>query len=102
MSKLSMLTAAAAGYVLGAHAGRERYEQIAAGARKVARNPRVQSARQQAQDVVAEQASAVKDAAAGKAKETASGMADKVRRNDSSGAQVSEPTLSAEGGTTLG
>ena len=44
MSKLTLLTAAAAGYVLGARAGRERYEQIAAGARTVARNPKVQSA----------------------------------------------------------
>ena len=39
MSKLTLLTAAAAGYVLGARAGRERYEQIAAGARKVGGQP---------------------------------------------------------------
>ena len=39
MSKLTLLAAGAAGYVLGARAGRERYEQIAAGARKVAGNP---------------------------------------------------------------
>ena len=42
MSKLTMLTAAAAGYVLGARAGRERYEQIAAGAR--VRRPQPQGA----------------------------------------------------------
>jgi hypothetical protein len=78
MSKLTLLTAAAAGYVLGARAGRERYEQIAAGARKVAGNPRVQAARQQAQDVVAEQAGHVKDVAAEKAKGTASSVASTV------------------------
>ena len=32
MSKLSLVAAAAAGYVLGAHAGRKRYEQIKTGA----------------------------------------------------------------------
>ena len=44
MKKLSLLAAAAVGYVLGARAGRQRYEQIAHGARKVADNPRVQRA----------------------------------------------------------
>ena len=86
MSKLTLLTAAAAGYVLGARAGRERYEQIAAGARKVARNPRVQAAKQQAQDVAAEKATHVKDVAAEKAKGTASSVAstvsDKMHRSD--------------------
>ena len=76
MSKLTLLTAAAVGYVLGARAGRERYEQIADGARKLAGNPRVQAAKQQAQGVVAEQASHVKDVAAEKAKETASAVGD--------------------------
>ena len=95
MSKFTLLAAAAAGYVLGARAGRERYEQIAAGARKVVRNPRVQAARTQAQGAVAAQASVVKDAAAEKAKDAASSVAstvaDKVRR-DGGGAHAAEPT----------
>ena len=95
MSKLTLITAAAAGYVLGARAGRQRYEQIAAGARKVARNPRVQAAKQQAQGAVAEQATAASHAAAGKAKEAASSVAssvsDKVRRSDG-GAHASSET----------
>ena len=37
-----MLTAGAAGYVLGARAGRERYEQIKSGAQKLKNNPTVQ------------------------------------------------------------
>ena len=74
MSKLTMLTAAAAGYVLGARAGRERYEQIAAGARSVARNPKVQSARKQTQAAAAE-----------KAKQAASTVSDKVGHGDSTG-----------------
>lgn len=83
MSRLTMLAAAGAGYVLGARAGRERYEQIAAGTRKVMRNPRVQSVRRQAQDTVAEQAVAFKDVAAEKAKETASSVSHKVRGTES-------------------
>ena len=39
MNKLTLLAGIAIGYVLGARAGRERYEQIAAGARKVAGQP---------------------------------------------------------------
>ncbi len=83
MSKLTLLAAAGAGYVLGARAGRERYEQIASTARTVMRNPKVQAAKQQAQDTIAEQASVAGSAFADKAKETASAAADKVRRNGS-------------------
>jgi hypothetical protein len=79
MSKLTLLAAGAAGYVLGARAGRQRYEQIASTTRKVMRNPKVQAARQQAQDTLAEQASAAGSAFADKARETASAAADKVR-----------------------
>ena len=81
MKKLTVLVAGAAGYVLGARAGRQRYDQIAAGARKVVGNPKVQSAKQQAQDFVAEQAAAAGSAVADKAKEAASAAADKVRGN---------------------
>ena len=43
MSKLTLLTAAAAGYVLGARAGRERYEQIRRGWEHAKDDPRLQS-----------------------------------------------------------
>ena len=46
MSKLSLLAAAGVGYVLGARAGRQRYEQIAGTARKVAGNPQGAAGRQ--------------------------------------------------------
>jgi hypothetical protein len=52
MKKLPLLAAAAVGYVLGTRAGRERYEQIRSGARKVAGNPRVQAASTRAQEAV--------------------------------------------------
>ena len=99
MSKLTLIAAGAAGYVLGARAGRERYEQIADGARRVMRNPRVQSARQQAQDAVAGQAAAARDVVVDKAKETAStaasAAADKVRRGDG-GAHSADQTWPAD------
>ena len=92
MSKLTLLAAGAAGYVLGARAGRERYEQIAAGARSFAGNPKVQAAKQQAQDTISEQAAAAGSVVAEKAKETASAAADKVRgSSDSNGAHTAEP-----------
>lgn len=42
----------AAGYVLGAKAGREKYEQIAEAARRMRGNPTVQQAQQKAKDMV--------------------------------------------------
>lgn len=62
-SKTSLLVGFAAGYVLGSRAGHERYEQIKAGATRLAQNPKVQAAADRAQDAVAEQASSVVDAA---------------------------------------
>lgn len=43
MAKLSFLLGAAAGYVLGARAGRQRYEQIRSGAGKVWQSQPVQN-----------------------------------------------------------
>ena len=72
MKKLPLLAAAAVGYVLGSKAGRQRYEQIRAGAKKVASNPMVQDATTKAQE-------AVKDTVT----TAASTAADKVRRETS-------------------
>lgn len=54
--KLSLLIGFGAGYVLGARSGRERYDQIAAKAQEVWRDPRVQRKAGQAQHVVQEKA----------------------------------------------
>jgi hypothetical protein len=56
MRKLVALTSFAAGYVLGAKAGRERYEQIRRVALRVRENPRVQETAHQAADMAREQA----------------------------------------------
>ncbi|GEP37774.1 hypothetical protein NPS01_14370 [Nocardioides psychrotolerans] len=83
MSKLSLLAAAGVGYVLGARAGRERYEQIKVQAQKVARNPKVQDAAQRAQDVAAEQAAVAAGVVKDKVSDVASTAADKVRKETS-------------------
>lgn len=67
MGKLSMLAAAGVGYVLGARAGRERYEQIKRTATRVKQDPRVQEKAGQAADFAREQAPVVKDKVAGAA-----------------------------------
>ena len=61
MSKLGMLAAGAAGYVLGARAGRERYEQIAFQAQRLWTNPRVQQGVSDAQDLAREKGPVVAD-----------------------------------------
>ena len=44
----------AAGYVFGTKAGREKYEEIVATARKVAADPRVTSAQTQAKELISD------------------------------------------------
>jgi hypothetical protein len=80
MRKLLLLAAAGIGYVLGARAGRERYEQIMGTVTKVKNDPRVQEKAQQAMDMAKEQAPMVTD----KVTSAASAAASKVSGNHSS------------------
>lgn len=66
MRKLMMLAVFAAGYVLGAQAGRQRYDQIMSLVTKVKNDPRVQEKAHQAVDLAKDQASAAASAAASK------------------------------------
>ena len=68
--KLSLLVAAFVGYVLGARAGRARYEQIAGLASRVRGNPTVQAAASKAQEAVAQQAPLVATAVKEKVADT--------------------------------
>lgn len=56
MKKTSFLIGFAAGYTLGAKAGRDRYDQIVAKANEIMGNPKVQQATQQVTDTVREKA----------------------------------------------
>jgi hypothetical protein len=90
MSKLMILAAGAAGYVLGAKAGRNRYDQIAEQARKLRSNPTVQQKVSEARHVA-------KDAATS----AASTAADKVRRHDGGGSQTTSTTSSTPAPGTI-
>jgi hypothetical protein len=61
MRKLLPLVAFGAGYVLGAKAGRERYEQIMRAANRVKDDPHVRSAASTVADTAREQAPMVKE-----------------------------------------
>jgi hypothetical protein len=65
MRKMTALVAGGIGYVLGARAGRERYEQIRGLALQVKSNPKVQKTAQQAAQVAKEAAPVVKDKVTG-------------------------------------
>ncbi len=77
-----LLTAGAAGYVLGARAGRERYEQIKSGAQKLKNNPTVQQKAREATTAVKENAPVVKDKVADAATTAKSAAQDKLHRSD--------------------
>lgn len=78
MSKLTMIVAAGAGYVLGARAGRERYEQIRSQAQRVWSDPRVQQRKDQATETAKQKAGVAADAAKQKATQAAGAAQDKA------------------------
>ena len=75
IKRLPLLIAGGIGYVLGAKAGRERYEQMRGTFNKVKDDPRVQEKTQQATDLAKEKAPVVKD----KLTEVAGAATDKVK-----------------------
>ncbi|HET6563239.1 MAG TPA: hypothetical protein VFG72_15300 [Marmoricola sp.] len=80
MKKLTAIVAGGVGYVLGARAGRQRYEQIRGMAMKVKSNPKVQQTAHKAADAAKEAAPVVKDKVSGAADSAAS----KVKGDSSS------------------
>ena len=61
MKKLMVLAALGVGYVLGARAGRERYDQLVNQFDRVRKNPQVQKQTQHLAEMAKEQAPVVKD-----------------------------------------
>jgi hypothetical protein len=78
MKKLTLLVAFAAGYVLGARAGQERYRQIMGTVDRVRQDPRVQEKTHQAVDVAKQQAPLVADKVTSAATSAASAAVAKV------------------------
>jgi sRNA-binding protein len=76
MRKLLLLVAFAAGYVLGAKAGRQRYEQIVNAANRVKDEPHVRSAASTVAEAAKEQAPVVREKVAAVAGAAAAAAAD--------------------------
>ena len=98
--RVALLTGAAIGYVLGTRAGRERYEQIKAGAQRIRSNPTVQAKAAQAQDYAKQQAPVVKQKeaeAASTAADAAKDAAQTVKEKTGSGDAAPYPTSATTG-----
>ena len=78
MSKMTFVAGFGLGYVLGARAGRQRYEQIKSGAQGVWNNPKVQETVTHAQDYAAQKAPEVQHRIVETASHAAHVVTDKV------------------------
>jgi hypothetical protein len=87
MKKLMFLGAGAIGYVLGAKAGRERYDQIAQQAQKLRNNPKVQDKMGEAKHV---------------AKDAAGNAVSKVREKADGGSSAPDGTMPSATSTPTG
>ena len=76
--KILLLTGLAVGYVLGARAGRERYEEIKTTANKLWNDPRVQKPVHQAQDFAKDKAPEVAEFVTDTAKKVVSQVSGKT------------------------
>ncbi len=81
--RVALLVGFGAGYVLGARAGRERYEQIKGTATSVWQDPAVQHRVEQAQNVAKDKAPEVKDKVVETAKQATHAATAKVKGEDS-------------------
>lgn len=79
MGKAMFLTGAAVGYVLGARAGRERYEQICRATESIRGNPKVQQATETMSQRGSEVAHKVADTASEKAHSMAGAATEKAQ-----------------------
>lgn len=82
MAKMSFLAGMAAGYVLGARAGKERYEQIKTQANQLWSSPKTQKAVGQAKHTAQTQGPVVADKVGGAAKGAAGSVKEKVGRGE--------------------
>jgi oxygen-dependent protoporphyrinogen oxidase len=80
--KVALLAGLGVGYVLGARAGRERYEQIKGTATSFWQDPAVQQRVEQAQNVAKDRAPEVKDKVVETAKQATHAATSKVKGDD--------------------
>jgi hypothetical protein len=96
MGKLKWLVGFGAGYVLGARAGRERYDQIAGKAQEMWSDPRVQAKAGQAQQLVKEKADQAQQAVKEQVGEKTSGNGSGAGSRAASGASTSSGTTRSQ------
>lgn len=96
MKKLLLIGAAAAGYVLGTKAGRERYEQIKRQSSKVWNSEPVQHGVHEAEGVAKQAASSAGTRVADAASTAGSRVAARVKGDDSSEPAQPPPTSGAD------
>lgn len=104
MAKLSFLAGLGAGYVLGARAGRERYEQMASKAKDVWQDPRVQEKAGQAEQAVREKVNQAEQVVKEKATEVEQAVKEKASGASSartSGTPTPAPPAPSAGGGPL-
>lgn len=82
--KILFVTGGLVGYVLGARAGRKRYEQIRSAASKVWEKPAIQNQVHQAQDFAADKAAEVPDVLISGATKLVSSLIKRARSNGAS------------------
>lgn len=99
MKKIPLLASAAVGYVLGARAGRQRYDQIKSQADRLWRKPQVQSAVDDATGFAKSTASDLGSKAADAASQAKDAASSKLSGSSGSGSS-SSGTGSSSGGTT--
>ncbi|MBM6405882.1 YtxH domain-containing protein [Phycicoccus sp. CSK15P-2] len=100
MSKLTLLAAAAVGYVLGARAGRERYEEIADTARSIWSNPRVQKGVDRTQQTALQKGREAGRKVGEKASEVGARASEAVERHRGDGADDATPEVPPTDGVT--
>ena len=92
-SKVLLGVGLAVGYVLGARAGRKRFDQIARVTRRLWESPRVRKTRIQVEDYARQQAPVVRAKAESIAKATPAAFTDSVRATADAGRTVADRTV---------
>jgi hypothetical protein len=102
--KILFVTGGLVGYVLGARAGRKRYEQIRSAVSKVWEKPAIQNQVHQAQDFAADKAAEVPDVLISGATKLVSSLIKRARSNSnaSSHSNGSSGTSGSSSGKTSG
>jgi hypothetical protein len=107
MRRITFLAGFAAGYVVGARAGRERYEQIVSASRTLMANPTVQHTTEVAKQQASDLAETAKSQASGLADTAKSRVQEKIghgsgsESSDSSSSPASTTSDTAATGTTV-